>query len=320
MKYLCLSFVLLFSFQLTGQFDSNEHRLIKDLKEATREPLRVFQLDLSDQGLTEIPKVISTFKNLRLLNLSNNSIYQMNDALSNLRELQILKLTNNRLSVFDFSKISGSSAILEEIYLRGNILRKIDQSIQDFQQIRVLDLGRNKIAQIDNELYLKNLRWLHLDANELKILPSLAVSSKLDMLNINDNQITEFTLDERFQKLERLDIGNNPIEDFKIKKLKYKMIILILDWIDLSQNSLSYLPQKLEGLSMEHCSLNSFPESIRSLKKLKEISVMHNSIELFDFAKGDFPKIKKFWTGGNDFDEKSLEHLDQMGDVIHLAH
>ncbi|CAH0585638.1 unnamed protein product [Chrysodeixis includens] len=93
--------------------------LPKPLDEKTTE------LNLQNNKLTEIPKALSTLKNLKVLNVNNNEIMEIvRGSISELPELTTLKLGNNRLIEYPQDlKTSFGLTKLEELDLGGNDMR-----------------------------------------------------------------------------------------------------------------------------------------------------------------------------------------------------
>lgn len=74
--------------------DSSTYR---SLKEALKEPQKVYSLDLSEQGLNQFPREVLKFTNLRSLFLNFNKITDlpMEDMSKNLPNLELIDMTGN---------------------------------------------------------------------------------------------------------------------------------------------------------------------------------------------------------------------------------
>ncbi|HMQ48553.1 MAG TPA: leucine-rich repeat domain-containing protein [Saprospiraceae bacterium] len=283
-----------------GQFDSNRSIWFTDLNQAFKNPERVFNLDLSGQGLDSIPSFLPIFRNLKSLKLSDNNIRALNQYLNQLPALKYLELSGNRIRDIDFSLLEGLKYTLEGLWMRDNQITHIDSTINHLQSLNLLDLGNNKIATLDRSIQLKYLEILRLDNNFLSSAPALLHQSpKLQELNLYGNLLTTFELNATHAYLRKLNLGSNPISTLHIAPAKYRLKTIILDWVDFSQNNLPALPLSIETLSLEHCQLSEIPDGVVALPFLKELSLMHNNLSTLPEAICQLPRLKKIWLTGN---------------------
>ncbi|MEM1319393.1 MAG: leucine-rich repeat domain-containing protein [Bacteroidota bacterium] len=297
---------------LYAQYDANRNVWFTDLEKAFKDPLRVYNLDLSNQGLDTIPAYIQRFPNLIALKLSDNTISALNDNLSTLSKLEFLELSGNKLTSIDFTLFKKAKFNLEEIWLRDNKITEIDSTIQVLRSLKLLNLGNNQIEHIDPNIRLKHLESLYLDYNVLQVVPALVYTAyKLEYLNLNANQLKRFELNTGLRNLKSLNIGDNPIESLQFKKSKYKLSTLILDWIDLSKQNLKQLPFSIQILSLEHCQLYDI-EGIAHLKNLKELSVIYNELQQIPEALKSMRELEKLWIKGNPLDGSAVAHLTKV--------
>ncbi|OCT88505.1 hypothetical protein XELAEV_18017132mg [Xenopus laevis] len=118
-------------------------------------PKDVTELYLEGNHLTSVPKEISSFKHLTLIDLSNNSISVLsNYTFSNMTQLSTLILSYNRLRCIPVHAFNGLKA-LRVLTLHGNDISTVpDGSFSDLTSLSHLALGTNP-------LYCDcNLRWL----------------------------------------------------------------------------------------------------------------------------------------------------------------
>ncbi len=289
-----------------------------NLQEASLQPDRVYQLDLSSQNLSVIPNVISQFKNLEALKLSDNNIRDIEQSLKTLTKLQFLELSGNKLTHIDCSQLYGSRDEITELYLRDNYIQRIDSSINVLRNLELLNLGNNKIKEFSNHIELTELRFLYIDINRLKDLPSFITRShELRVLNINNNQIQKLSLDYPLHTFENINIGDNPCDSLYFGDGFDRLQTLIMDWIDIHPNI--KLPQRIETLSMEHCNLNQLPQSCYTLRKLKELSVMQNKLDNIQ-PSPHWKKLRKLWIAGNPMNQKDIETLESFNIEVKLGY
>jgi len=136
-------------------------KMYKGLEEAlAANPDSVYRLDLSKQKLSEIPKELSSFKNLQELNLSKNKITTI-DASFQFDDLRILDLTKNKFEVFPVQLTSITS--LRNLFLGKNNIEVIPDEIGKMHDLIVLDMWYNPIEDLPEALTeLRNLRSLDL--------------------------------------------------------------------------------------------------------------------------------------------------------------
>ena len=302
-RFFSLLFCLLIglsSNSLTAQIDANSNKWFTNLKDALSEADRVYKLDLSGQGLTEIPKELSAFPNLNELRIMDNLISTVGTELSENTRLESLDLSGNQIESIDFNNLSENALNLKFLILRENSLEEIDASINKLKFLTYLDLGGNFINDFDDDILLKYLKVLVLDNNSITEVPKIAINSpKLKTLNLNSNQIEIFDV-RVFQNLKALDLGDNPLKKYNITISILEK--LILDWVDFSELELYPLPVSIEILSLEHCGLKEIPEFVYKLYKLQELSVMHNDISKLNDRLNECVKLKQLWIDGNSFD------------------
>lgn len=283
-----------------AQYDSRRSIWITEVKEALREPHRVYQLDLSNQNLEVVPDYIATFPNLVALKLSDNRIQSLNHNLANLEQLEFLELSGNQLSEINFELLGKACKNLDELWLRDNNIQKIDSSIYYCKQLEHLNIGNNQITTIEGEGTLPLLKSFIADNNYLKGVPNfIKTASKLHHLNLHSNAITKFELGIYHRNLENLNLGNNQIQVLSFPKGKFNLKTLVLDWVDLSAFDWCQLPLSIQVLSVEHCAIETFPECLLRLRKLRHLSLLQNEISEIPVALNKLKSLRKIWLSGN---------------------
>ena len=131
------------------------------------------RLGVSGNKLKKIPKWISLFQPLKVLDLYDNKINKLPSSIGNLTSLEILVLRNNHLSQLpeslkylknlkklnlswnNFSFLPewiGQLSLLEELNLWGNQLESLPKSIRSLSNLRILDLSFNRFEQLPSFL------------------------------------------------------------------------------------------------------------------------------------------------------------------------
>ncbi len=86
-----------------------------DLDKALETPEKVCMLDLSNQGLTELPPEIFQFINLKRLNLDNNNLTALPAEIGSLSSLKRLDVVNNQIEKLPHTFIHSSCIIHREL-------------------------------------------------------------------------------------------------------------------------------------------------------------------------------------------------------------
>ncbi len=144
-------------------------------------------LRLRECGINTIDADVAQLVNLQELNVSGNRI-------TNIRflppKLQALQAYDNCIARLDLSQSFCAPNILH-LGLGHNEIAYLNW-LEDFDQLRILDLSYNQISDLENALwFLKNLRFLqvvHLEGNPCSLLPGYRrrVLSALPQVTILD--------------------------------------------------------------------------------------------------------------------------------------
>ncbi len=164
-----------------------QQELLRLIEEAAADQRTI--LDLSGQGLTEIPEAIGQLQNLNILNLSNNQISNVPEAISNLQNLKELYLGNNQIT--EIPEAIGNLQNLTRLYLGNNRISEIPEATSQLQNLKILNLDNNRISEIPEAISnLQNLNILFLSNNQITEIPEVIGNlQNLNMLDLRNNQI-----------------------------------------------------------------------------------------------------------------------------------
>lgn len=153
---------------------SPDNRVYYDLPTAFRNPLKVAQLNLREQKITELPKKITTLKNLKKLDLAIN-----------------------QLSIPSSSNISQLTK-LEQLNLSHNNIEIISSTLSQLTQLKELHLAWNKLEELPEFITTLPLTHLDLSGNAFTAMPKSIqkLQKTLKVLNLSYNPITKTTLQE----------------------------------------------------------------------------------------------------------------------------
>ncbi|XP_065188920.1 uncharacterized protein LOC135819612 isoform X2 [Sycon ciliatum] len=185
---------------------------VRDHREAPRNQPPFQVLDMSGQGLQELPAAekgvvfgsmtlqknclkslhkLWSFPLLLYLDVSGNQLRSLS-GVQELRALRVLKATRNSIE-----RISH---------------------IEDLAQLRILSLGHNKIEYIEGLNRLVRLEALHLSRNRISVLSGLRTLGNLRELHMRRNKLTHVLPNSGISDclwLEFVDISYNRIQELK---------------------------------------------------------------------------------------------------------
>lgn len=167
-------------------------------------------LDLSNMGLTELPKALSSLSQLTSLDLSGNKLTSISQELEKLVSLRYLYLSRNQLVAIpkEFSYLVE----LRHLDLSKNRLTKVPKELGNLSKLIRLNLSQNKLTAVPSELgNLSELTTFYLDQNQLRSVPrELSQLSKLTVLDLYQNKLTKVPEElSRLSNLKTLRLHQN---------------------------------------------------------------------------------------------------------------
>ena len=178
--------------------DSTQYKKVyTDLRQALKEPLKVYRLNLSSMPIDSFPVDLSKFKNLEYLCLNGDQVEFIPREIEYLQKLRSLQLVGNDFNTLppEFSELKN----LEEIYF--NVNKKMDFT----QSVKVMSA-------------MPKLTTLHLDNEGLIALPgNIGTLTHLEKLYLNDNKLTEVPKEiSGLKNLKYLDMQHNKVPQIKM--------------------------------------------------------------------------------------------------------
>ncbi len=214
--YIILSFPLLFSCQEKynqASFDQKEEKLRK-----YPDTLKMLVLDSLWQKRDSLSYL--RFKNLEQVYLEETD--SIPKWITNFRNLQVLNTSNYHKKINKLPKDIGSLINIKQIYLPKNSINKLPVSFYNLVNIERLTLDYNNITEISQDIIkLKNLEVISLDGNLIKILPnSFCELKKLKLISLDNTTISELPpCIKSLNGLERLYISNTKISHIPLEIL-----------------------------------------------------------------------------------------------------
>ncbi|XP_023680297.2 leucine-rich repeat-containing G-protein coupled receptor 4-like [Paramormyrops kingsleyae] len=219
--------------------------------------------DCSGRGLAGVPERLSAFT--YYLDISMNNITELPaNVFKNLTYLEELRLAGNDLTFIHPEALSGLHQ-LKVLMLQNNQLKTVpSQALRGLHALQSLRLDANHITEVPEDSFegLQQLRHLWLDDNNLAEVPMgpLGDLGSLQALTLALNRITRIPdhAFANFSSLVVLHLHNNKIKE-------------------IGRNSFNGL-DNLETLDLNFNNLETFPEAVQALPKLKELGFHSNNI------------------------------------------
>lgn len=221
--------------------------------------LKIRSLQLSDNGLEELPHEIGNMKHLNDLDVRSNLFSQFPSQILNLSNLESLNLHRTKLIEFpnELSKLKK----LKYLNLAQNGIKQLPLPICELTELEIINLYENLLEDLPDELRnLQKLKSLHLAENKFKRFPiSITNLLQLNRLNLSENQIPRLSS----------QIGN----------------LLNLTELNLNNNQLSALPEELENLKnlqtlyIANNRFDRIPAVVCRLSELIKLSLASNPID-----------------------------------------
>lgn len=218
-------------------------------------------LVLRDSGIDIVPKELSKFTQLRLLNLSSNPIRVLPDIFNSFPSLQVVAMSNSFLRALPPSFTSLS--MLDKLFMSNTELSTLPHDFGKLERLREVLLFKNNLKELPESIGgLKNLEKLIVCKTQLRSIPeSVGLLDTLQTLELNDNKITHVpeTL-SNLASLRSLLLNNNEIEKLPdiFKPLRK------LEELQVRKNKLTDLPESLKyrrrTLQYLEITENNFPE------------------------------------------------------------
>ncbi len=273
---------------------------------------RLIVLKLNNNKLTKVDQfVFKELYDLQVLNLEFNSIEMIaQNAFTDLRNLHQLLLSNNNLKVIESKHFAGLYAlnqlILEsneisnihpnafdnltnivDLSLNDNKLQKIPDSMRKLRNLQALDLGKNRITEIESDSFdgLEQLAGLRLTDNQITTIKKgafLALKS-IHVLNFASNKIKHIDQSAFLsnEKLRAIRLDSNALEDISSAFTSLSSLVLLnvsnnnIKWFDFS-----HLPSSLEWLDIHNNNITELGNyyDVTTQLKINYLDVSNNKI------------------------------------------
>lgn len=166
--FVIITFGLLTVYGIQRLFVSNRKETTNNIIQSEQIPRDLnedpYVLDLSGQGLKQVPDFVFEHKFITHLILANNNITSLPDNIGQLSKIRVLDMNNNQLSGPLSPELLKMSLV--DLKANNNKITGFPVGIGNLQTLRYADLGNNQINTIPDEFTkLQDLKWISLKGN-----------------------------------------------------------------------------------------------------------------------------------------------------------
>lgn len=313
MRIVTISILVLWSVITFGQSVMDESELalqetFTDLEDALKDPVEVIILDLSSQGLDEIPKSVSRFRNLQILILTDNQISEIPEYVSKLRKLQVLYIDSNNIENLYFNTSDDRNfGNLEEIHAGFNPIKTIPENLKTIE-LAYIGLAGCKYLKLDEVFRplsrITTLESLDLSYLNLDTIP-WEVTNLIGLRSLNLSANPSLAWDTSLHYLAQ----NKGIEELILRKNRFyelpKEILYFenLKSLDLKENDKLRFNELfdmlakmkfLSSLNISNCKMQNLPKGIGKLKVLWDLDISYNEITFLPREIGSVAQLETF--------------------------
>jgi hypothetical protein len=233
---------------------------------------KVVGLRLDWEQLGTFPEIILNFEHLKRLDLSRNGLTQIPLSIERLTELEYLDVSRNKLA--NLPESLGNLTHLNSLIISENELSTLPPNFQNLQILQHLDFNRNNFNTISPLIYsLKSLEKLYMVENDILELP-LQITKMKSLKEFSFGSCNMTNIPYTISLIPHLE--QMVIVCHDSKHLPYNIDQLkSLTWLNLYVDIFSVLPPafgripKLETLSIESKKGAHLPHELTHLPSLR---------------------------------------------------
>lgn len=261
-------------------------------------------------GLTLLTDVS---KEIELLHSRITSIPALH--LERFQRVKRICLRQNQIQRIELPDTCAST--LEELELYDNLLKHVE-GLEDFAELRTLDLSYNKLKHIKRISNLKKLNQLFFVQNRISKIEGLEELTELTYLELGANRIREIEGIESLVKLKDLWLGQN-----KISELRGLHTLSNLRTLSIQANRLTSLDgiESIPQITELYVSDNKIVslEPLKNNKKLQILDFQTNPIHSLAGLE-DLKDLENLWASNCEIDsfqeiERALKDKEKLEEV-----
>ena len=237
------------------------------MKEALKEPEKVYKLDLSGHKLTELPSEILELPNLQFLSIGSNKFGEFPQEILELEKLQVLYMPSCGLRALpqDMDRLKH----LKHLSIPGNLIRELPPSFFRLDELKLLDIYVNLLERLPPEIKgLRSLDALDISMNPIAELPEeLGELSNLRMLVVRGATRYDRSEDPEFNAAinDRYPVKKPmkalPESITRLKKLRI---------LDMGHNGFVRLPKDIGNMELEKINVSFTEMPLSEVERLRK--------------------------------------------------
>lgn len=243
------------------------------------------KLNLSGKTLSTLDPWIFSLDKMVALDISNNGLKEVPERLLQMPHLQYLKADNLPIRKFPSAPDYLDSIGMAYLVVRKGKISALDGSLFLLPNLQFIDFSFNEIRSVGNpgkkEVLPAALAYMDLSNNRIKDIPRVVPRlSALQYLDISNNQVKDVDFSSFTTiNLELLNLSGNPIKELPDNLYNLRS----LTTLNLSGTLVAKLSDsiaKLTELASLHLpdKLQAFPASLKNHQRLKELSMRQNAV------------------------------------------
>jgi len=264
---------------LSGRLELSNQKM-RDMHFGSYDLTDVTTVDLSHNGLQEIPVDLGDWFCIRSLNLSYNSIKMVPDFVINFKLIQMLDLSNN--SIENIPPSVCSLVCLQILRIKNNRLLALPQAIGQLKNCQELDVSNNRLQCLPNEMsQMSSLYYLNISVNMIESLPDALSSLPIIRLDAHCNRLSEIPLSfQNLTSLEVLDVHENPMTFPSFKVLKLGIVHILKSLQNRSMKIQKNMTQQDSFLkSRQQNSLETIVKNISASPQRRSFSALPSGLQ-----------------------------------------
>lgn len=273
-------------FSEVRDFDVSKSEVIELHRNSFEGAKNLIYLTISHNNISELgASLFMDSTSLFVLDLSYNNITKIDKyAFVDARSVSRLSLSYNKLNDLH-QNLFRDMHFLDQIYLNDNNIESIHPLLFEFNyQLSKISLDNNRLHSIDVDIFknFKYLETLQLSGNNLGFFNSSKIETKLKMLILSKNNLTELIV----SKVDVLDASNNNLSSITFTgQNNLKQLILSNNSITNIDNIIKQ--EELESLDLSFNKIGAV--SISTFAKMKKLTILNlGNTELKDITFGTF--------------------------------
>lgn len=193
---------------------------------------------------------------------------KLEEAVYDLSLLNLLRVTNSPLSSLseDVARLSN----LTNLILQKNKLTSLPDGVSSLEKLKFLDVSINHLTSLPVNIgNLTSLTTLNITGNNLTSLPSLKGCVNLSVLEVSDNELSEFPdiCHPDLAHLAEVRLANNQVCEVP----DAVAVLPVIKLLDVAHNNIKTVPGELcDCVKLKELNLKGNPLSDRRFKKLVE--------------------------------------------------